>query len=156
MYEIGRQERDGASGGLFGRWMLRRLKGAFAWHSAKYAAGINPVVRLGEGASFPHGFNGVHITGIAVIGKRCTILQQVTIGLNVPRRAEDAPVIGDDVFIGAGAKIIGKCYIGDGARIGAGVVLVNAQIPQGVTIVNKSAYNLTDGRNVYPDRAVVT
>ena len=71
-------------------------------------------------------------------------MQHVTIGEH--QRTKEAPVIGNDVFIGPNACIIGKCIIGDGAKIGPGVVLVNVDIPVGATIVNNAAYDQTNQR----------
>lgn len=105
---------------------------------------------IGEGSRFVHQITGVHITRDARIGDRCTIMQNVTIGENMTsERHPGSPTIGDDVFIGSGAQIIGPCHIGDGAKIGAGVVLVNVNVPAGAVIVNGSAYDLTNGRFVH-------
>lgn len=85
---------------------------------------------------FPHGYQGVNISGDAVIGKRCVIFQQVTIGSNtlLHSSAFGAPVIGDDCYIGAGAKIIGKVTVGDNCRIGANAV-VYKNVPPNSTVV---------------------
>ena len=75
---------------------------------------------LGRGITFQHGLYGVFISGKAVIGNYCIILHQVTIGSNQgSSRHLGAPAIGDKVFIGAGAKVIGNIIIGDSVRIGA-------------------------------------
>ena len=91
---------------------------------------------LGFGAKFldvpklPHGLYGIIVSHNAKIGKGCTIYHQVTIG----EGKAGAPEIGDNVFIGAGAKIIGKVKIGNNVRIGAGAV-VFSDIPDGATVV---------------------
>ena len=91
---------------------------------------------LGFGAVFetppylPHGLYGIVISHNAVIGKNATIYHQVTIG---GVRGKD-PVIGANVYIGAGAKIIGGIHIGDNVRIGAGCV-VAVDIPDNCTVV---------------------
>ncbi len=73
---------------------------------------------------FPHGLNGVFISGGAVIGKNCVIFQQVTIGSNTLKDSNiGAPKLGDNVYIGAGAKIIGNITIGNNCRIGANAVV---------------------------------
>ena len=53
-------------------------------------------------------------------------------------RGDRRPIIGDDVFIGAGAKILGAVTIGDGARIGANAVVV-CDVPAGATAVGVPA-----------------
>ena len=90
---------------------------------------------IGRGADFGPGFvlihaHGVVINGAVRAGKNLKIEHQVTIGAE--RR--QMPVIGDDVFIGAGAKIIGAVTIGDGARIGANAVVVH-DVPAHTTVV---------------------
>lgn len=78
------------------------------------------------------------------------IYQHVTIGSKRSSNGKYvAPVIGDQVVIGANATLIGRCVIGRGAKIGAGVTLVDATIPEEAIIINKSAYDLTNGRYVY-------
>src|SRR5262249_44844629 len=73
---------------------------------------------IGRGADFGPGFVLVHATGVVINGQVCGganvfIEHQVTIGAE--RR--QSPVLGNDVFIGAGAKVIGPVTVGDGARI---------------------------------------
>lgn len=71
--------------------------------------------------------SGIFITQSAVIGKNVVIFQQVTIGANTVKGSKSygAPVIGDNVYIGAGAKIIGNAEIADNCRIGANCVVVD-------------------------------
>jgi serine O-acetyltransferase len=70
---------------------------------------------------FPHGPYGVYISGGATIGKNCVIFQHVTIGSNTlcDSSGIGAPTIGDNCYIGVGARIIGNIRIGDNVRIGA-------------------------------------
>lgn len=90
---------------------------------------------IGRGADFGDGLciihsNGIVINGNVKIGKRLHIEHQVTIGAE----KRHSPEIGDDVYIGAGAKIIGPVKIGDGARIGANAVVVH-DVPAHTTVV---------------------
>ena len=85
----------------------------------------------------PHGIKGIFITDTASIGMNCTILHQVTIGLK-DWSGEGGPIIGDNVFIGAGAKIIGPVHIGDNVKIGANAVVVS-DIPNNATVVCQKA-----------------
>ena len=81
----------------------------------------------------PHGIKGIFITDTAKIGKNCTILHQVTIGLK-DWSGEVGPTIGDNVFIGAGAKIIGPIHIGNNVKIGANAVVI-CDVPDNTTVV---------------------
>lgn len=88
----------------------------------------------------PHGIKGVLFSKQAVIGKNCTILHQVSIGSNQfeDSKHPGAPVIGDNVFIGVGAKIIGGIHVGNNVRIGAGCVVCE-DIPDNSTVVMPKA-----------------
>src|SRR5262249_15123456 len=90
---------------------------------------------IGRGAEFGPGLVLIHATGIVINGRvrgGCNVYieHQVTIGAE--RSA--SPTIGSDVFIGAGAKIIGAVTIGDGARVGANAVVVD-DVPPHTTVV---------------------
>jgi serine acetyltransferase len=80
----------------------------------------------------PHPY-GVIIHSKAVIGERVTIMQQVTIG-GKDFGENVAPIVGDDVYIGAGAKVLGGLRIGNGATIGANAV-VTRDVPPYATVV---------------------
>lgn len=86
--------------------------------------------------NFMHGPYGIFISGDAIIGKNCSIYQQVTIGSNmlVDSKTLGSPTIGDNCLIGAGAKIIGNITIGNNCRIGANCV-VNQNIPDHSIVV---------------------
>lgn len=68
-----------------------------------------------------------------MIGNNCTIFHQVTIGID-ELKGREAPVIGDNVYIGAGAKIIGNVHVGSISRIGANAVITK-DVPVGATVV---------------------
>lgn len=91
--------------------------------------GINPF-------NMPHGLNGIFISKDAEIGENCTIFHQVTIGSNKIEGSKGygAPKIGNNVYIGAGAKIIGGITVGDNVNIGANCV-VFTDIPSNSTVV---------------------
>jgi serine O-acetyltransferase len=86
---------------------------------------------------FPHGIYGVFISQGAEIGENCVIFHQVTIGSNTltNSKGKGAPIIGDNVYIGCGAKIIGNVRVGDNARIGANCV-VTKDIANNCTVVS--------------------
>lgn len=87
---------------------------------------------------FPHGFYGIFISNKAHIGKNVVIFQQVTIGSNTlpDSKNQGSPTIGDNVYIGAGAKIIGNCTIGKNCRIGANCI-VTKDVPANCVCVNR-------------------
>ena len=90
---------------------------------------------IGRGAEFGPGFVLIHATGVVINGEvrggaNVLIEHQVTIGAE--RR--QAPRIGNDVFIGAGAKILGSVTVGDRSRVGANAVVVN-DVPADCTVV---------------------
>lgn len=92
--------------------------------------------QIGDNIVFPHGLAGIFISQKAIIGDNCVIFHQVTIGSNNLKDSNGygAPIIGNNVYIEAGAKIIGNVKIGDNVRIGANAVIVN-DIPANATVV---------------------
>lgn len=70
-----------------------------------------------------HGLNGIIVSHYATIGANAWIAQQVTIGQDIAKNV--APTIGDNVIIGAGAKIFGDVRIGDNVTIGANAVVTH-------------------------------
>ena len=88
---------------------------------------------------FPHGLSGIFISNGATIGAGCVIFQQVTIGSNslADSKNKGYPVIGNNVYIGAGAKIIGNVEVGNNVRIGANAV-VTKDIPENSTVVGSN------------------
>lgn len=116
-----------------GAWHVLMRKIARARHlfwSIVTQSDIDPRASLGTRLMLPHP-NGVVIHEDAVVGDDCMIMQQVTIGMIQEGRV---PRIGDRVYIGAGAKIIGAVTVGDGARIGANAV-VTRDVPPDATAV---------------------
>jgi serine O-acetyltransferase len=89
---------------------------------------------IGPGLFIAHGY-GTTLAAVK-IGSNCYVHQGVTIGWDY--RSERAPVVGDDVFIGAGAVILGAVTIGRDARIGANA-LVLCDVPAGSTAVGVPA-----------------
>ncbi len=85
-------------------------------------AEISPQADIGPGLYVSHG-QALVIGGGARLGSNAFLLHQVTIGSPSRARLAEMPVIGDDVFVGAGAKIIGAVQVGDRCFIGANVVL---------------------------------
>lgn len=92
----------------------------------------------------PHGERGVFVSGATKVGKNAIIFQQVTIGsVSLPdSNGLGAPTIGDNCYIGAGAKIIGKVTIGDNVRIGANAV-VYQDVPDNSVVVSGAQKTIT-------------
>ncbi len=88
---------------------------------------------IGRRLYVPH-ISGIIISYYASIGDDCTIFQQVTIGEENINHKGQAPHIGSNVYIGAGAKIIGPVNVGNNVRIGANAV-VTKDVPDNCTVV---------------------
>lgn len=114
-------------------WYYYRCKKMESFNGASLGINIDWGTTFKDVPKLPHGIQGVIINPYSVIGKNCTIFHQVTIGTDY-KDVKNAPTIGDNVFIGAGAKIIGKIHIGNNVRIGAGAV-VAIDIPDNATVV---------------------
>lgn len=107
----------------------------FISHVSRFVTGIeiHPGARIGEGLFIDHGM-GIVIGETAEIGDDCNLLQGVTLGGTSTQHAKRHPTLGKGVTVGAGAKLIGAIEIGDGARIGAGSVVVT-NVPPNATVV---------------------
>lgn len=111
---------------------------------------IHPGARIGEGFFIDHGM-GVVIGETTEIGDGVCLYQGVTLGGTSMQRTKRHPTLGNNVVIGAGAKIIGAITIGDNSKIGAGSVVTNS-VPPHATVVG------VPGRVVeirYPDTDTV-
>ncbi|MBD3807851.1 MAG: serine acetyltransferase, partial [Epsilonproteobacteria bacterium] len=98
----------------------------------KYGIEIHPGAQIGRGLYIGH-WVGIVISPRAVIGENCYISHGVTIGMINSGNNAGVPVIGDRVYIGAGAKIIGNIKIGNDVAIGSNAV-VTKDVPDGVTV----------------------
>ncbi len=94
---------------------------------------IHPKARIGNRFFIDHG-EGVVIGETTIIGDDVLIYQQVTLGGTGNEHGKRHPTIGNNVIIGAGAKILGNIAIGDNTRIGAGSVVVD-NVPEHCTVV---------------------
>jgi serine O-acetyltransferase len=131
----------------FGRWSFARR----TWIGRKITSMVYTVLALfiematgntidrtlvvGTGFHLIHSGN-IRIHPNCVIGDRCGIMHDVTIGMDMDGKS--SPILGDDVFIGAGAKVLGDVRIGDGARVAANS-LVLVDVPPGATAIGVPA-----------------
>lgn len=121
-----------------GRRPLRRIYTAlYRYHRNHYGIELSCRTRVGAGCRIVHQ-HGITIHPKAIIGDNCVILQNVAIGVPSRTRISEAPILGDDVFVGAGAVIIGRIKIGDGATIGPNSV-VTSNVPAGATVFGNPA-----------------
>lgn len=111
---------------------------------------IHPGAKIGDGLFIDHG-HGVVIGETAVIGNNCTIYHQVTLGgTGHQKNSKRHPTVGDNVLIGAGAKILGPVNIGNNAMIGAGSVVLD-DVPENSTVTGMKARVIKlDGERIYP------
>ncbi len=109
--------------------------GRFISHIGRFLTGIeiHPGAKLGRRFVIDHGM-GVVIGETAEVGDDVYIYHQVTLGGTSSAPGKRHPTIGNNVIIGAGAKVLGAILIGEGARIGANAVVV-APVPAGTTVV---------------------
>ena len=96
---------------------------------------------------FPHRIQGIFISNTAKLGKDVVIFQQVTIGSNnLPdTKKPGSPTIGNNVYIGVGAKVIGGITIGDNCRIGANAVVYEDMPPNSVAVCAATRIISKDG-----------
>lgn len=103
--------------------------------AARFLTGIeiHPGAQIGRGLFIDHG-SGVVIGETTVIGDNCTLYQGVTLGGTGKETGKRHPTLGNDVLVGAGAKLLGNFTVGDGAKIAAGAVVLSA-VPAEATAV---------------------
>jgi serine O-acetyltransferase len=94
---------------------------------------IHPGATIGRRFFIDHGM-GVVIGETADIGDDCTLYHGVTLGGTSWQKGKRHPTLGNDVVVGAGAKILGPIIISNGARIGSNAVVIKP-VPEGATVV---------------------
>ena len=112
------------------RWVSQRA-------SKKTGVEIHPAAQIGKRFFIDHG-TGVVIGETTVIGDDVTIYQGVTLGGTGKDTGKRHPTIGNNVMIGAGAKVLGPLIIGDNSKIASGAVVLN-DIPPDSTAVGVPA-----------------
>lgn len=121
---------SGQGNKLLRLFWLYRVKYMDAKNCASMGTNLDKSAVFASPPILPHGLYGIIVSHEAVIGENVTIFHQVTIG----RNHGAAPIIGNNVMIGAGAKIIGGVKIGNNAKIGANCV-VCTDVPDNCTVV---------------------
>ncbi|EYR64545.1 serine acetyltransferase [Actinotalea ferrariae CF5-4] len=116
-----------------------RLAARLLSQAARAATGIeiHPGAHLGRRLFIDHGM-GVVIGETAVVGDDVVLFHGSTLGGKSMRRGKRHPTLGDRVVVGAGAKILGPVWVGDGAQIGANAVVIR-DVPAEATAVGVPA-----------------
>jgi serine O-acetyltransferase len=117
-------------------WTRRWLTlGRVISHVGRFVTGIeiHPGAQIGPGLFIDHGM-GVVIGETTVVGANCTLYQGVTLGGTSVKKEKRHPTLGQNIVVGAGAKILGAIIIGDYSKIGAGSVVVT-EVPPHSTVV---------------------
>lgn len=117
-------------------WLYRHRRFFLARTVSQWGRGftgieIHPGAVIGPCLFIDHGM-GIVIGETAEIGANCTIYHQVTLGGTGKETGKRHPTLGDNVLIGAGAKVLGPVFIGANTRIAAGSVVLGC-IPSGAT-----------------------
>ncbi|CEO20509.1 serine O-acetyltransferase EpsC [Paraclostridium sordellii] len=94
---------------------------------------IHPGANIGSGILIDHGM-GVVIGETAVVGNRVTIYHGTTLGGTGKESGKRHPTVGNDVIIGAGAKVLGPITIGNNSKVGANSVVLK-DVPSNSTVV---------------------
>lgn len=100
--------------------------------SYKYGISIPASTQIGPGFYVGH-FGGIVVNEASTIGSNCNISQGVTLGQANRGGRRGAPTIGDSVYIGPGAKIVGRVHVGSNVAIGANAV-VTGDVPDNAVV----------------------
>jgi serine O-acetyltransferase len=123
-------------------WLWNEDRRAFALHlqsriSEAFGVDVHPAARIGSGILIDHG-TGVVIGETAVVGDDVSMLHEVTLGGTGKQTGDRHPKVGRGVLISAGAKILGNVSVGEGAKVGAGSVVLD-DVPPHTTAVGVPA-----------------
>lgn len=135
LYRMARAHSRHSLTGLIARIWFKRLQ-------VKYGFQIPITCEIGDGLFLGH-FGNIVINQGATIGKNCNIAQGVTIGYVSRGKRQGCPVIGDRVWIGANAVIVGNVRIGNDVLI-APLSFVNFDVPDGAVVSGNPAVIISD------------
>lgn len=107
-------------------------------NSEVFSVDIHPACVMGKGIMFDHA-TGIVIGETTVIEDNVSILQQVTLGGTGNEQGDRHPKIRSGVLLSAGAKVLGNIEVGEGAKVGAGSVVLNDVMPH-TTVVGVPAH----------------
>ena len=102
-----------------------------------FAVDIHPAAQFGRGIMLDHA-TGLVVGETAVVGDNCSFLHAVTLGGSGKESGDRHPKIGDNVLIGAGAKVLGNIRVGRCSRVAAGSVVLN-EVPNNTTVAGVPA-----------------
>ena len=105
--------------------------------SRMFAVDIHPAARFGKGIMIDHA-TGFVVGETATVGDNCSFLHAVTLGGSGKEGGDRHPKIGDNVLIGAGAKVLGNIKVGCCSRVAAGSVVLS-EVPKNVTVAGVPA-----------------
>ena len=105
--------------------------------SRMFGVDIHPAARFGKGIMLDHA-TGFVVGETAVVGDNCSFLHAVTLGGSGKETGDRHPKIGDNVLIGAGAKVLGNIKVGACSRVAAGSVVLS-EVPPNVTVAGVPA-----------------
>ncbi|HET6457223.1 MAG TPA: serine O-acetyltransferase [Armatimonadota bacterium] len=136
----------------FAHWLWTHKMKLFARivsQTGRFLTGIeiHPGAKIGPGFFIDHGM-GVVIGETAEIGENVTMYHGVTLGGTSWKKEKRHPTIGNNVVIGAGAKILGPFKVGDNCKIGSGSVVVNEVPPNSVVVGVPGRVTYRDGKRV--------
>lgn len=125
------------------RLVLRRLM-------IKYGISLSPYMEVGPGLHIGH-ISGIVVNEGVSIGRNCNLSHEVTIGIKSRGKHAGNPEIGDNVYIGPGAKIIGGVAVGNNVAVGANAV-VTQDVPDAAVVVGAPAKVIScEGSDGYVD-----
>jgi serine O-acetyltransferase len=123
------------------KWLARVNSNIARWFTG---IEIHPGATIGRRLFIDHGM-GVVIGETAEIGDDCTLYHGVTLGGTTWNKGKRHPTLGNNVVVGAGAKVLGPFTVGDGARIGSNSVVIK-EVPPGATVVGIPARIVQEAR----------